>query len=185
VWNLLFRYVPGFDPTKTVNKPRWDGHDGDVIQYAAAFNLYFRLSAKRGNTHSQFNKLILFLKGITTHNLMKIVELLIIAIKSTQDNDNGNGGLPIGYLPYHLRVNELTQKIADCCKVEPFDPNLGGRSWVNNLTFGGKPSHPTLDLDDKPTHYTEPIEGHMQDIMSLRSRRLVNPMANPAVACQT
>ena len=50
-------------------------------QYAAAFDLYFRLSAKRGNTHSQFNKSILFLKGITTRNLMKIVEPLIIAIK--------------------------------------------------------------------------------------------------------
>jgi len=23
VWNLLFQYVPGFDPTKTVDKPRW------------------------------------------------------------------------------------------------------------------------------------------------------------------
>ena len=81
VWNLLFRYVPGFDPTKTVDKPRWDLHEGDVIQYAAAFDLYFRLSAKRGNTHSQFNKSILFLKGITARNLMKIVEPLIIAIK--------------------------------------------------------------------------------------------------------
>jgi hypothetical protein len=96
VWNLLFRYVPGFDPTKTVDKPRWNTHEGDVIQYAAAFDLYFR-SAKRGNTHSQFNKSILFLKGITARNLMKIMEPLIIAIESMQgDNDAGDGGLPIG-----------------------------------------------------------------------------------------
>jgi hypothetical protein len=117
VWNLLFRYVPGFDPTKTVDKPRWDTHEGDVIQYAAAFDLYFGLSAKRGNNHSQFNKSILFLKGITARNLMKIVEPLIIAIESMQGDNNGiDGGLPIGYLPYHLRVEELAQKIADRCK---------------------------------------------------------------------
>jgi hypothetical protein len=41
VWNLLYRFVPGFDPTKTMDRPSWDDHDGDVIQYAAAFNLYF------------------------------------------------------------------------------------------------------------------------------------------------
>ena len=56
-------------------------HEGDVIQYATAFDFYFRLSAKHGNTHSQFNKSIFFLKGITARNLMKIVEPLIIAIK--------------------------------------------------------------------------------------------------------
>jgi len=161
VWNLLFRYVPGFDPTKTVDKPHWDTHEGNVIQYAAAFDLYFRLSAKRGNTHSQFNKSILFLKGITACNLMKIVEPLIIAIESMQGDDNvGDGGLPIGYLLYHLRVDELAQKIADRCKVEPFDCDLGGRPWVHNLMFGNEPPHPSSDSDDE--HYAEPLDGHMQ-----------------------
>ncbi len=32
MWTLLFRYIPDFDPTKIVNKPRWDRHNGDVIQ---------------------------------------------------------------------------------------------------------------------------------------------------------
>jgi len=161
VWNLLFRYVPGFDPTKTVNKPRWDMHEGYVIQYAAAFDLYFRLSAKRGNTRSQFNKSILFLKGITARNLMKIVEPLIIAIEGMQgEDDAGDGGLPIGYLPYHLRVDELAQKIADRCKVEPFDRELGGRPRVHNLMIGDEPPHPLSDSDDE--HYAEPLDGHMQ-----------------------
>ena len=161
VWHLLFRYVPGFDPTKTVDKPRWDTYEGDVIQYAAAFDLYFRLSAKRGNTHSQFNRSILFLKGITARNLMKIVEPLIIAIESMQrDEDASEGGLPIGYLPYHLRVDELAQKIADRCKVEPFDRELGGRPRVHNFTFGDTTSQPPSDSDDD--HFAEPIDGHMQ-----------------------
>ncbi len=52
VWNMLYRYVPGFDPTKTVDKPSWDAHGRDVIQDAAAFDLYFWLSAKRGGSHN-------------------------------------------------------------------------------------------------------------------------------------
>ncbi len=54
-----------------------------MIQYAAAFDLYFWHCTKRGRSHTQFNKLILFLKGITARHLMKIVEPLIIAIKGT------------------------------------------------------------------------------------------------------
>ena len=161
VWNLLFRYVPGFDPTKTVDKPRWDLHEGNVIQYAAAFDLNFLLSAKHGNTHSQFNKSILFLKGITARNLMKIVEPLIITNEGMQVDDNtSDGGLPIGYLPYHLRIDELAQKIADRCKVEPFDRILGGRPRVHNLMFGDNSPHPPSDLGDE--HYAEPLDGHMQ-----------------------
>jgi hypothetical protein len=126
VWNLLYRYVPGFDPTNTVDKPTWGGKGGDVIQYVAAFDLYFRLSAKQGSRHNDFNKLILFLKGITAQNLLKIVEPLIIAIESTQGAISDNGGHLIGHLPHYLRIDELTQKIAERCKVEPFDQDLGG-----------------------------------------------------------
>jgi hypothetical protein len=43
VWNLLYQFVPGFDLTKTVDKPSWDDHGADVVQYAAAFDLYFCL----------------------------------------------------------------------------------------------------------------------------------------------
>jgi hypothetical protein len=107
VWNLLYRYVPGFDPTNMVDKSTWDGKGGDVIQYAAAFNLYFRRSAKWGSCHNDFNKLILFLKGITACNLLKIVEPLIIAIKSTQGAIGDNDGHLIGQFPHYLCVDEL------------------------------------------------------------------------------
>ncbi len=121
VWNLLYRYVPGFDPTNTVHKPTWDGKGGDVIQYAAAFDLYFRLSAKWGSCHNDFNKLILFLKGITARNLCKIVKPLIITIESTQSTINDEDGHLIGHLPHYLRIDKLAQKIAERCKVEPFN----------------------------------------------------------------
>ncbi len=113
--------MPGFDPTNTINKPTWDGEGGDVIQYAAAFDLYFRLSAKQGSHHNDFNKLILFLMGITARNLLKIVEPLIITIKSTQGAISDVDGHLIGHLLHYLRIDKLAQKIAEHCKVEPFD----------------------------------------------------------------
>jgi hypothetical protein len=155
IWNLLFRYVPGFDPTKTVDKPRWDTYKGNVIQYAAAFDLYFRLIAKRGNTHSQFNKSILFLKGITALNLTKIVEPLIIAIECMQsDEDTSEGRFPIGYLPYHLCVYKLAQKIADRCKVEPFDTPTDTTIPTRGLFDSGAnlcmTNNPNLLVDVRP-----------------------------------
>ncbi len=119
VWNLLYRFVPGFDPTKTVDKPSWDDHSADVIQYAAAFDLYFCLSAKRGENHNQFTWSILFLKGITARNLMKIVEPLLIAIEGMQHDLNDIGGAQIRCLPHHLHVSALAQHIAERCKLKP------------------------------------------------------------------
>jgi hypothetical protein len=75
-----------------------------MIQYAAAFNLYFRLSSKRGSCHNDLNKSILFLKGITVCNLLKIVEPFIIAVKSTQGKIDDDNDFPDGYLPHYLRV---------------------------------------------------------------------------------
>jgi hypothetical protein len=162
VWNLLYPFVPGFDPTKTVDKPSWDKHSGDVIHYAAAFNLYFWLSAKRGENHNQFTRSILFLKGIIARILMKIVEPLLIAIKGMQCDLNNIGGTQIGYLPHHLHVSAFAQWIAECCKVEPFNRDLGGHPRVHNLTYGDDLSTPANDSDEDASQYTEPPDGHMQ-----------------------
>jgi hypothetical protein len=133
-----------------------------VIQYAAAFDLYFRLSSKRGSRHNDLNKSILFLKGITARNLLKIVEPLIIAVKSMQGKIDDDNDLPDGYLPHYLRVKELAQKIAKHCKVEPFDWHHGSRPLVYNLRHGKDASSPASDLEDDRSKYAEPIDGHMQ-----------------------
>jgi hypothetical protein len=148
MWNLLYRFVPGFNPTNTVDKPTWYGKGGDVIQYAAAFDLYFRLSSKQGSRHNDLNRSILFLKEITARNLLKIVEPLIIAVESTQGQIDDDGDLPDGYLPQYLRVKELAQKIAERCKVEPFDRDLGSRPRVYNLGYDKDASSPALDSED-------------------------------------
>ncbi len=133
-----------------------------MIQYAATFDLYFRLSSKWGSHHNDLNKSILFLKGITAPNLSKIVKPLIIAIESTQGTIDEDGGLPDGYLPHYLRVAKLAQKIAECCKVEPFDWELGGQHWVHNFMFGADASSLASNSEDDMSRYAEPINGHMQ-----------------------
>jgi hypothetical protein len=67
---------------------------------------------KRGENHNQFTRSILFLKGITARNLMKIVKPLLIAIKGMQRNLNDIGRVQIGCLPHHLHVSALAQRIA-------------------------------------------------------------------------
>ncbi len=162
VWNLLYWFFPGFDPTKTVDKPSWDKHSRDVVHYAAAFDLYFWLSAKRGENHNQFTRSIIFLKGITARNLMKLVEPLLIAIEGTQRDLNNIGGTQIGYLPHHLHVSALAQRIAKRYKVKPFDRDLGGHPQVHNLMYGDDLSTPTNDSDEDASQYAEPLDGHMQ-----------------------
>jgi hypothetical protein len=162
IWNLLYRFVPGFNPTNTINKPTWDGEGGNVIKYAAAFDLYFRLSSKRGNCQHGVNKSILFLKGITARNLSKIVEPLIITIESTQNKLDNDGGYCVGYLPPYLRIDKLAQKIAEQCKVEPFDQDLGGRPRVHNFSYEMDATSPASDSEDNTERYAEPINGHMQ-----------------------
>jgi hypothetical protein len=162
MWNLLYWYVPGFDPTKAVDKPSWDKHSGDVIQYAAAFNFYFWLCAKCSGNHTQFNKSILFLKGITARHLMKIVEPLIIAMQGMQSTLDGDGGFLIRYLPHNLPVSKLAQKIAERSRVKPFDWDLGSCPQIHTFTYGNDPTYPANDSGEDTLHYAEPLDGHMQ-----------------------
>jgi hypothetical protein len=93
---------------------------------------------------------------------MKIVEPLIIAIKGTQSNLDDDGGLRIGYLSHHLHVGELAQKIAEHCRVEPFDRDLGGRPRIHTFMYGDDPSSPANDSDKDTLRYAEPLDSHMQ-----------------------
>jgi hypothetical protein len=156
LWNLLYRFVPGFNPTNTINKPTWEGQGGNVIRYAAAFDLYFRLSSKRGNRQTDVEQSILFLKGITAHNLSRIVEPLIIVVKGTQSKIDDDGGYCDGYLTHYLPINKLAQKIAERCKVKPFDRDLGGRPRIHNFMSDINATPPASDSEDNATRYAEP-----------------------------
>jgi hypothetical protein len=177
--NLLYHFIPGFNPTNTINKPTLDGEGGNVIGYAATFNLYFRLSSKRGNRQTDVEQSILLLKGITACNLSQIIEPLIIAVKSTQSKIDEDGGYCDGYLPHYLWINELTQKIAERCKVEPFDWDLGGRPPIHNFMSDINATTPALDWEDNATRYAKSIDGHMQGYLVPTAAQACRPNSQP------
>jgi hypothetical protein len=179
LWNLLYRFVPGFNPTNTINKPTWDGEGGNVIRYAVAFDLYFWLSYKRGNRQTDVEQSILFLKGITAPNLSRIVEPLIIAVESTQSNIDDDGVFCDGYLPHYLRIDKLPQKIAERCKVKPFDRDLGGRPCIHNFMSNINATAPALDSEDDATRYAKPIDGHMQGYLVPTVPQACQPNGQP------
>ncbi len=179
LWNLLYRFVLGFNPTNTINKPTWEGEGGDVIRYAAAFDLYFRLSSKRSNRQTDVKKSILFLKGITACNLSWIVEPLIITVKNTQSKIDNDGGYCNGYLPHYLWIDKLAQKIAERCKVKPFDRDLGGRPRIHNFMSDINATAPALDLEDDATRYAKPIDGHMQGYLVSTAVQACQPNGQP------
>ena len=114
LWRVLRLYVPGFDPTKTVERPLWGDSDGDVIRYANKFDLFFRLSVKNGHSHSDVVKATLFLTGITEPAMMKVVEPLLIAVESAASVPPMDGSLPP-----RLCFDELAIKISERMVVEP------------------------------------------------------------------
>jgi hypothetical protein len=185
VWNLLYRLIPGFDPTKTVDKPSWDAHGRDMIQYAAAFNLYFWLSTKCSGSHNQFNRSILFLKGIMAHHLTKIVEPLIITIKGMHYNLNDNGGQRIVYLPHHLRVSNLAQRLQNAAKLNRLIGILAVVLGLTLLRMAMTP--PPLPMTrTRILHATRNLLMVIcRGIRSLRSLRLISQTDNQAAGCQT
>ena len=82
VWQLLCQYVPDLDSAKKIHTPCWDEYFGNVILYAAGFDLYFHLCAKHENYHTQYHCLILFLEGIMAQHHVKVLKPLLFVVKS-------------------------------------------------------------------------------------------------------
>ena len=119
LWRVLCLYIPGFDPTKTVERPLWSDSDGNIILFANKFDLFYRLSLKNGHSHSDVVKSTLFLTGITEPAMMKVVEPLLIAVESA------SSASPLdGHLPPRLCFDELAIKIAERMVVEPSDRRI-------------------------------------------------------------
>ncbi len=91
---------------------------------------------------------------------MKIVEPLLIAIEGLQSDFDDIGGTQIGFLPHHLHVNALAQRIAERCKTEPFDRDLSAHPRVH--TYGNEIANPAADTDRDASRYAEPLNGHIQ-----------------------
>ena len=85
------------------------------------------------------------------------MEPLIIAVESTQNKLDDDGGYSDGFLPPYLCVAELAQKIAERCKVEPYDRDIGGRPRVHNFTYDIDASTPGSGSEDDPQHLVPTI----------------------------
>ena len=116
---------------------------------------------------------------------MKIVEPLLIAIEGSQSDFDDIGGMQIGFLPHHLHVNALAQRIAEQCKTEPFDRDLSARPRVHNLSYGNEIANPAEDTDGDASRYAEPLNGHIQGYLVPTIAQAWVRTACLAVGCQT
>jgi hypothetical protein len=119
---------------------------------------------------------------------MKVVEPLLIAVKSHQP-DESEATSWIRYLPPHLHVNDLAQKLAKRSKVDPCNGDLGGCPCINYASHS-----PTLhndsnasNEDDEDSHplMPSPSMATCRVTPSLWLSRPIAPMASQAVACRT
>jgi hypothetical protein len=100
-YDLLYRalklFVPGFDKSRPLPLPYW--MDGTTVHdYSTSMVLYFRIQALHQMPHSDYDKSLSFLRGITgseytdlTHSLISTVENFYL--------DNGDGDGELGWLP--------------------------------------------------------------------------------------
>ncbi len=107
------------------------------------------------------------------------MEPLIIAVESTQSKIDDDGGYCDGYLPHYLWIDELAQKIAERCKVEPFNGDLGSRPRIHNFMSDINATAPALDLEDNAMRYAEPIDGHMQGYLVPTVAQACQPNGQP------
>jgi hypothetical protein len=96
---------------------------------------------------------------------MKVVEPLLTMVESQQPDENKATSW-ISYLPPHLCINDLAQKLAKHSKVNPYNCDLGGQPCIN-YTSHGSPTHIALtasddDNDNSTSPNAKPVYSHMQ-----------------------
>jgi len=112
-YDLLYRalkvFVPGFDKSRPLPLPYW--MDGTTVHdFSTSMVLYFRIQALHQMPHSDYDKSLSFLRGITGSEYTELTHSLI----STVENfylDNLDGEL--GWLPERLRIPGLAVRLND------------------------------------------------------------------------
>ena len=112
-YDLLYRalkvFVPGFDKSRPLPLPYW--MDGTTVHdFSTSMVLYFRIQALHQMPHSDYDKSLSFLRGITGSEYTELTHSLI----STVENfylDNLDGEL--GWLPERLRIPGLAVHLND------------------------------------------------------------------------
>lgn len=155
LWRLLGLYVPGFDDTRTIDRPLWSASNGDAIDFADAFDLYFRLCAKANLFYSDLTRSRLFLEGITDPSLKAIVDAFLVALDTEPPYLGKEGQLPpkLCMPELAITINRRTAPDDTQHQIGPFY----APARINNL------AHPTRALnndDDDLSVASNP--GHIQ-----------------------
>ena len=132
--------VPGFDPTLHVSAPVWEDFL-DILDFAHAHLLYFRLQAKVGLYYDSRRKSCTFLRAIQHTEYVDVVTLLQTSVETCRDPFDD------GYLPAHLCLMGLALRI---------DNNR--RSHVREVLprvrrIQGSSAEPFYDDDHRPQIY--------------------------------
>ena len=140
MWRLLGMFVPGFDATKTNDRPLWSDSKGDAIDFADAYHLFFRLSSKANHNHTPRVQSKLYLEGITDPILQSIVNPLLIAVDTAEPYLGCPTDLPPSLLIPELALTIMKRTTVDTCTTAEL-PHYYGASRI--ATIQPSPSSPT------------------------------------------
>ncbi len=108
-WRILELAVPGFDPTITIEPPKWT-RDTDILEFCHGHELYFRLLAKKKMFYDSQSRTNMFLRGITLSEYADVITTLKSNIDMYRHADDD------GFLPQHLRLNGIATMLHDNAK---------------------------------------------------------------------
>ncbi len=138
-WRILELTVPGFDPTITIEPPKWT-RDTDILEFCRGHELYFRLLAKKKMFYNSRSRTNMFLRGITSSEYADVITTLKSNIDMYRHADDN------GFLPQHLRLNGIATMLHDNAKARVHDigtPRL-------HMTRGYAPDSDSVDKDELP-----------------------------------
>jgi hypothetical protein len=138
LWRILELTVPGFNPTFPVKIPTWT--DDGIFDFAHAFQLYYRLLAKKGDFHDNKTRSTTFLQAITDYAYADLITTLVTCINNYFCVDDD------GYLPGPLCIMGLAHQLNKSAKLRaklvlPRAHRLTGESpaWQFDVPIQGSP----------------------------------------------
>jgi hypothetical protein len=82
--SVMARILPVFCEQLSIQPPNWSEY-GNIIEMQRQWNLYFRLTRKKGAFYTPVEKSMLFLGSITEHSLLGLITSLKGSVQSFKD----------------------------------------------------------------------------------------------------
>jgi hypothetical protein len=153
LWRILELAIPGFDPTITIEQPRWT-RDTNILEFCRGHELNFRLLAKKTRSTT--------LGPVPTCSCAALPRWTMLTLSQCSN--------PIsictdtltnkGFLPQHLCLNGIATMLHDNTKAHVHDigtPRL-------HMTRGFTPESDSVDKDELPYYH---IQGYCPRVFRL------------------